>query len=429
MAFTWEWLRGKLDYQEESETFAALTIAFAGNVLTRHYDINAGGQRDAVQVPLYPLALGIARNWWTLLHEPRKFDNNNQAEGRHSLDISMSGFLFPPLSLWSSGEDTVLVEMPLIEQKYYGVEFLRFNPPSLSEEAREEIQNDLFELITSVLRRISRESTDGELKERWSKILVSLDNNDEREYCIAAGRLGIDPYDPDGLDISGFAEGLSRGVFADVCDATTPEELPDAVKWARDGEHKLGNFPALMVGQFGNLPPKEAKVRPYAHGYLAARAVRQNLGLEGLSPRRVIDRIFGAAVRHDAPTLATAPHSALEGISGRANGAIRVAIPGVPSRLRRSNLCRAAYLAWGADDGASSAVTTAITFKQQASRAFAAELLAPADRLRDQAGSSGLTPSDVERIAGENICPEPTVIWQAHNNGIPLRGVGLPGVG
>jgi hypothetical protein len=51
-----------------------------------------------------------------------------------------------------------------------------------------------------------------------------------------------------------------------------------------------------------------------------------------------------------------------------------------------------------------------------------------ADRLRERAGPNGLTVSDVETIAQENVCPESTVIWHAHNNAIPLRGVPLPRV-
>jgi hypothetical protein len=53
-------------------------------------------------------------------------------------------------------------------------------------------------------------------------------------------------------------------------------------------------------------------------------------------------------------------------------------------------------------------------------------MLVPADWLRERAGANGLTESDVETIAHENVCPETTVIWHAHNNDIPLRGVPLP---
>jgi hypothetical protein len=60
LALRTSWLAGDLDDPRETATFAALGISVDGGFLTRLYDRRAGGQRETVQVPLYPLALGLA---------------------------------------------------------------------------------------------------------------------------------------------------------------------------------------------------------------------------------------------------------------------------------------------------------------------------------------------------------------------------------
>lgn len=424
MLFNWKWLRGDLDDPQEASTFAALSIRLDSHLLTRLYDNIAGGDRDSINVPLYPLALNLAENWWSFLHEPKKSETHE--EGRHALDAGMNGFIFPAINIWSGGNDTLFFEVPNIPQKFSNIEFLRSNELRNIHVSRNEIEENLFVFIKSVIDRCDRLAVSDPLREAWNRVIESMKDDEEREYCVASGRLGINPYDPDSLDISVFSSKLSPHLFSDVCDATTEPELSAAVAWAAEGEHYLGELPAIRVENFGPQPARDPRQRIWEHGYETARLVRQNLGLEGLRPRTVIDNIFGPAVRGDGSVFTKPPHFGLEAISDRMNGAMRVALPKSPARLRRSLLCRAAYLAWGAMDGDASAVTTASTLEQQASRAFAAELLAPSELLRNEAGSTGLTLSDIERIAGENICPQSTVIWQAYNHGIPLRGVGLP---
>ena len=427
MAIEWKWLRGDLDDPEDVSTFAALKVILNNQIATRLYDRIAGGERDAIHVPLYPLALGIAENWWSLLYEPRKSDQDHgRAEVRHSLDAYMAGYVFPALTLWSAGNNAITVEAPNISHKFSNLEFLPVSADQTFNFPRAEVENDLFTLVDSVLGRVSAEGPHAELHEPWNRVQESLGNQEELQYCVAAGQLGIDPYDADGLDIATFANGLSKELFSDICEAATPDELPAATEWVRESERSMGEFPEIDIGAFGVVPDAELRAKVWDSGYAAARMLRRNLNLEGLDPRPTVDTIFGAAVRSDAPKLVGTPPVAFEGVAGRTNGTLRVAIPGLPARLRRYTLCRAAYHAWRIADGGSAAVTTAATLEQQVSRAFAAEMLAPAEWLKERAGSKGLTPSDVESIAEENVCPGGAVIWQAKNNGIPLRGIQLP---
>lgn len=428
MALEWKWLRGNFDDPLEQDSFAALKIALGDQLITRIYDRVSGGERDAVHLPLYPLALYVAENWWTLLYEARKtYKHDNSATERyHFLDAYMRGFVFPAITIWSAGKDAVVVETPKVRQQFSSLEF--FPPPS--EETilpRSEFEQNLFDLVTAVVERVGGHGEqDRELAESWIRVRQSLADEDETKYCLAAGRIGIDPYDPDAADISVFTKGISENLFDDICEAARLDELSTATEWARESIDSMASFPGIDVGAFGVVPTVEPGEKPWCTGYKAARMLRQRLCLEGLSPRRVVDDVFGSAVKKDATAATGIRPSAVEGIVGRRNGTSRLAIPSGPARLRRSTLCRGAYRAWKTEDGEYSAVTSATTLEQQASRAFAAELLAPAEWLRERVGESGLTQNDVEEIAEENICPEQTIIWQAFNHQIPLRGIQPP---
>jgi hypothetical protein len=107
LALKTTWLKGDLDDLKETATFAALGITVDGDSLTRVYDHRAGGDRETIQVPVYPLALGLAENWWPLLYEPRKSEHDSNFDSRHRLDLHMRGYLFPPLAIWSGGDDSL----------------------------------------------------------------------------------------------------------------------------------------------------------------------------------------------------------------------------------------------------------------------------------------------------------------------------------
>jgi len=329
-----------------------------------------------------------------------------------------------PLTLWSSGDDAITIERPNVRQQYTD---LKFFPPLASEASlpRDEIEGNLFDLVRSVLDRLPQSNDASRLHDAWNRVLESLGDPDGRQYCQAAGRLGIDPYDPDSDDISELAQGLSSHLFANICEAVKPKELQTATVWAREGMRHLDTFPDIAIEHFG-APARRAGEKIHIHGYETARFVRRKLGLDDLNPRRLVDNLFGSAVRAGGHAVAGSHPRALEALATRRNGAMRAAIPATSAKLRRWGLCRAFYLTLKTADDDFSAVTTAATLDQQASRAFAAELLAPAALLEERAGADGLTPEAIETIAEESICPEAAVIWQAHNHGIPLRGVALP---
>jgi hypothetical protein len=428
LIFDPQWLAGHLENPEDAATFAALLVAIDGKAATRVFDRLSGSERDRVRVPLFPLALMVAKGWWALLYEPRRLeeeDEDNFFFARHRLDAHLGGFVFPPLAIWSGGEEAVLLDTPRPEQSSVPIARTEFLEPPLTRPmgvARNEVEDALYLLVEATLSRLSaRDLAGSELRDAWDRVRHAMGEPEERDFCVTAGRLGLDPYNPDIPDLGEFAAGLSARQFADLCEAAAPDELPQATAWLRQSASTVRTAPPIAIGDFGDLPHADLQQGAWLEGYQAARAVRTRLGL-GLPPKRAVERLLDGAASDHAMIL-NPVQGPVEGLVQRKDGAARVAVMGRTAPQRRFRLCRGAYLAWRAGEAGDGLVTVASTRAQQASRAFAAELLAPAELLRERAGAHGLTQDGLDELAHEFHCDPRVIINQARNHRVPLRGI------
>lgn len=96
---------------ELSATCARLRIEVNGALITRIAEVGRGEIRDAVNVPLYPLAEWLATNWWFLTSEILNPDKERDAGflRRHALRTNREGYAYPNLEIVSSGSSTNLV--------------------------------------------------------------------------------------------------------------------------------------------------------------------------------------------------------------------------------------------------------------------------------------------------------------------------------
>ena len=425
LTFKANWLKGILDDPREAATFAALGISVDDDFLTRVYDHRSGGDRETIQVPISPLALGLVENWWALLYEARKSIPDPDFEARHRLDLYMKGYLFPPISIWSGGEESLMVETPPIELPRRLSQVELWNRPLQKPDfvVRRETENELFDLVQMAAARLEECSVEyPELTDALSRICSSMTDPEEHDYCVKAGQLGLDPYDPDSPDLSILAKGISSDLFGDICEAAAADELPETTQWIRAAEHRLKELPTIPVSNFGAPPPTDLSLKPWDEGYNAAEHLRSRLGLEHDDPRLVIRRLFGDILENETLALPDGP-SSIDALARRVNGTIQGALLKVHPRQRRFHGCRFLYLGWRSTDGQKSAATAAATRKQQASRAFAAELIAPHRLLQERAGRFGLTTEDINKIAEEFTCPEWVIEHQAQNHGIRIRGI------
>jgi hypothetical protein len=419
------WLEGHFDDPDEARTLTRLTISVGDLLLTRNLSSRDGGDSDSINVSLLPLAQAIADSWWVLLYEPFRSGAGPAFKARHRLDVPMHGYVFPQLALCSGGEESLLTAWAH-GQEHSRIEFL--TPPSINPEslARDQGENVLMDVVEAVLARLDSKGRAHEsLAIAWDRVRTSIGDPDELAYCRVAGRLGLNPYDPLSPDLTKFSSQVSETIFEDISDAAFVEELLETTKWIEAVEAKWRGAPQIDVSAFGDLPRDYLDIAPGQVGQRAAEVLRANTAFDQQNPRKHLEQLLGEVLLARRTSFRSAPPS-VSALISREGGSARVATVARSAREQRFKACTAAYIAWAAKPGEDRAVTPAYTRRQQAGRAFAAELLAPQRYLQDRAPPHGFTSDNIERIAGDLVCPYETVMWQAFRAGVPLRGIELP---
>jgi hypothetical protein len=277
-------------------------------------------------------------------------------------------------------------------------------------------------LVETTLDRLGHTATaQDELAMAWDRIQSSMSDPDEVAYCRVAGRLGLDPYDESNPDLTEFAADLNPALFEDISDAAFVEELQVATDWVRDTRKDLSAAPFVDLTSFGEPVPDDLGKPAWKMGALAAEALRKTLDFDDAHPRHELERVMGDVLIAKRSFRETGPPS-INVLFKRENGGARVGTIARSAREQRFKACTAAYLAWMGQADTERAATPAFTRRQQAGRAFAAEMLAPQAHLRSQAPAHGFTWDQIEDIASKLVCPHETVAWQAYHAGIPLRG-------
>lgn len=420
------WLESDLSDPDETRTFARVRVSVGGTNLTRNFSTRGGGTSDAVNVPLLPLARAVARGWWPLLYEPFRSGVGDAFRARHRLDVPMHGYVFPKIALCSGGGDTLLTAWAQFLEDHTRIEFLA--PASSGPEVlvRDQVEDMLIDMLEAVLDRLDSNGTAyEELVAAWDRVRTSIGKADELAYCKVAGKLGVDPYDPEGPDLTTFMSQVSDSVFEDISDVAFIEELLPTTEWLASVKDVWQNAPQVDLAVFGDFPVDQLNAVAWEVGRHAADVFRQNTGADRSNPRRNLEQVFGGILLRKSASFSEAPASVAALIS-RKNSVANIATVARSAREQRFKVCTAAYIGWAGMPGEDRVATSAFTRNQQASRAFAAELLAPRIYLENRAPKHGFTSDQIEDIAGELICPYETVVWQAHHAGIPLRGVELP---
>lgn len=421
------WIEAALGDPGEDRTFTRLTLRVGATTLTRNFSKRGGGESDAINVPLYPLVRAMTENWWPLLYEPIRPRISDRFRARHRLDLAMHGYVFPAVALCSAGEDSILLDWQLTRSDLSSLEFLTPPPPEPVLLERTQVETTLMDLVESALSRLSRNTSSfTEVNASWARIASSMADPEELAYCVAAGRLGIDPYDPEGPDLTNVIEGLPRELVNDLSDAAELTELTQAASWIREAREEMNNAPRVEIAAFGE-PVRDNLGEPgWTAGWRAANLLRAHLGLDINRPRQAVSQLLDGAVRTDRALHLMDPTSTVTALISRDGGAARIGAVAHTARQQRFRACAATYIAWCSHARDERAATVGLTRLQQASRAFAAELLAPRQLLRDRAGQFGLTADMIGEIANSFICPHDAVVLQAFNEGIPLKGVEVP---
>jgi hypothetical protein len=397
LSFEIEWIEQPAAVDPiERKTWASVRISVGHRVITRLYDSGLQGERGSIYIPTFGIARWIVSNWWFLLYETAYSERlpnlgyplqSHQKEWirRHSLRSADTGLMLPSLYLYSTGTEVCVhwASDPIDGFPHMPARFESSGHFILS---RNQVQMCLQNVVDTVLARCSEISSADvdQLRAEWSVLMQAT--TEERDFCSAAARMGIDAYQSDHLSSSLIhlleeygSETEQKPIVRDFFESAEPHDAPNA--WRKISleleQCKYLVGPSKAVFQVSDY-------LPYRRGYTAARELRKSLGLEEAKPIGAMGK-FARSIDMRGLSFVDRENllfSKIRAITGQnEEKTLLISGPKPPSKrdqrfLEARGIYHALYSGYGPR-----LITDATTSDQQSARAFAAELLAPAAAL------------------------------------------------
>lgn len=409
----WEWEPApSVRAPEHRATWARVEVWVGKDCVTLVEDRESGSSRRSIYCSLYPVAEWVAYNWWLLRADARPargfplrlgsvagghYPVSHAQLRRHSVRASGDGFLWPELLIVPEGRQTHLIwqrDRAVTEDQL--IAFLSQGEALVDPGA---VERELGRLVSSVLTRLAEEGVTGTLLDKeWAEIQQT--EPAEEQYCLAAARLGLDPYSEAGRyeqEILRASENLSGDLRTDFLDGVDPANIDLALRWIDSARNDIEKAHASREDAAPALRD-EARSRgrlesilPWEQGWQQARRVRDILGVED-STRLDLGGYIRVVRRnlHERSVLAV-------------GGTIKPVVVMGQQRTggsRRFTLSRALWrYLWEREP--LFLVTSTYTDRQKVERAFAAELLAPARGIAEllQGQPETAPQEDVDQIA------------------------------
>jgi Zn-dependent peptidase ImmA (M78 family) len=391
-------------------TWASLSVEVQGEPVTQLYDPDLRSVRDRLFLPLYPMAEWIAQHWWHLLYETET-PSRSTASGyahRHSLRYAREGYALPDLTFRSFG-DTLELAWQAARLPGYRLEFMRGGTALLETET---VKDTLARFIRAVVERLHQYDLYGTpLEQEWAALQAT--DAEETSFCIAAARLGLDPYDVSEAEseaivaASSLPESLQEAFFR----AADPARLTKQLSLLRSLLERRSDVHGTWLVQLRHRFPMQ-RDQPWKEGYAYARYLREELKITyplSSSPALAEALKLEAADLEQIvkPTDSARLFDALVVIDS--GGSPCFAIDERREENQRFAFCRGLFEFLATANGEPVLVTRTRSERQKRNRAFAAEFLAPADMIREKIAADRLWEDDLEEL-GEVFGVSPRVI-------------------
>jgi Zn-dependent peptidase ImmA (M78 family) len=411
-------------------TWARVSIKVGDEVVTRAVDRETRAVRSSIYTPLYPIAEWIVLNWWSLLYEvdaPQRSTRDGY-RSRHVLSTASEGFTLPPLLFDPMGEVYRLSWSPM-RFRHSRVEFVSDGVDHLDPEG---VKEALRRFVQVVVLRLEDEGVgDTLLQSEWSQLDV-LDS-EEAIFCRLAASLGLDPFDTTLEQQRSIEEAAERvppelqeEFFYSADPASLLSEAAGVQKALKVASANRGALEALcsLRRSFSSRLSQmtDRGMAPWREGYVAARALRERLAMDG-QPLKDLPTIAEAlGVAGDELQQVIEVGSGLFRIDGVVGFNERQS-PGFVVRSAveeagRFTFCRELFEYLSAPNGSPLIVTKARTERQKRNRAFAAEFLLPSESLRSRVDSDRVSTETVDEIASAFGVSWAVVMHQMENHGI-----------
>jgi hypothetical protein len=290
-----EWLEAReVSTPELAATWARYEV-WIGDRCATQVESSDGTFRRSVYGSLYPLAEWIAANWWLLsFHvrpsaiDARYWTWSNARTHRwlsaHNVRGAGDGMAWPDMTVVPEGSMTRLHWAADQASVYRD---LRFVSGGYAWARSTDVRRSLAAIVEHVLDRLAEQDLPKtRLAEEWMAIAES---DDELDFCRAAARLGLDPYAVDEIlaeEIVRVAAALPEDLVEKFFESAQPSALTAAAAWSerslaaarratRKARLPLGELQDA-IGKAGGTADAE---RPWTLGYAMARTVRGSLGV------------------------------------------------------------------------------------------------------------------------------------------------------
>jgi hypothetical protein len=332
------------------------------------------------------------------------------------------GLLWPDLAVLPEDDGQTLLVWKR-EQSVPEGRTARFLSSGMKRVASSEVRLTLSSIVEQVIHRLHEQGIQkSSLMDEWES--VSSADEDERDFCIAAAHLGLDPYSEDAISL---AEGIARAgssfsgeVLADFLGVARVGAIDEEIDWILSSAtvaSKSGVDRGIAFLKAGPTYADRSNVRyPWRIGWQEASALRTELDLRPTDRVQLEDWI--ETVTRPTPN---AGMQALGFAEGSSVGQLVLAKE-YPTRSRRFTAARALWRV-SHDPHGIFLVVAAYGTRQKIERAFAAEFLAPAEGIREIiADPSVVSLDELEKVA-DRFGVSPMVIKHQVEN--QLSGVVL----
>ena len=399
------WMEGDLP-RENALTNTLLTISVDGVPLTHIYRKSMQSLTDSVCLPLYPLAEWLSANWWRLLYDCNNCRAPENFAVSHNLMYAGEGYFLPNCSIVSEMDTVRFAWQP----RSINQGDLNYIATGASNIQLPQFQSEISRIIAMTIERLNAfQLHDTPLHRNFEAIRNSMQNREEREFCIACAQLGFDPYcldDDTAIKVMNTADGLAQITApGEFLNAVNLEEAEQATRWI--AENQKGIAPAAIpnLSDIHERMPASKAVTPWEQGYEEARWIRANWVK---TQEDVMD--FRKRVE-DSTQLSDIP-SAFCTAAVNSNALFFASMP--PSGFLTGRLL-SHYL--HTETSSVNLVTHLTTPPQKRSRAFSAELQAPSEQIRLALhGRKQIARDEVLELAEAFKTNESTILYQLENH-------------
>jgi hypothetical protein len=436
LRLSYEWESGDgVAAPELNATWVRLEIWVGSECVTQVEDAASHSARRSIYCSLYPIAEWISYNWWLLKAHARPAGAFVPRRERpthlptwlksHNLREAGDGFLWPDLSIIPEGEWTRLAWSR--DPKGIGESPIRYIAQGSATCESNSVQLALAEVVESVLARLDEHAIrDTPLAGEWQAITAT--DEEEQEFCVAAARLGLDPYsiDPEIAELlTTVGSKLESALLSDFLDAVTPTKagIRDGIVWIGNASTAIRKIPAkpdpLVAELRSALTSIPTHDLPWRIGWDAARRARSVVGLKPVEPFEFNGLVHVAKAEGRDPGLI-----ALGGETSTGGHAL-VASQDMSVLTERFAKARALWHFATPHGGRKFLLTSSHSDRQKVERAFAAELLAPAQGVEEFIEERyGVVYSDDIDAVADHFRVSPLVIEHQVENQLELEIAG-----